>query len=237
MKPQGCQAFTRTDLIVILGLLVVCAAAANQFVMVVTPRMRADSLGCQANLARVGRAFQLWAADHNDRLPVLVSSNEGGLFGVYLAHNAWYHYAWISNELSTAKVLICPADTNTVRRARDFSSNPDGGFVHPNYRASALSYMVGLHPHTWIPGALISADRNITPLANVGGCGPAGLQSVQSVQSYPSEWDRSIHYLRGNLLFRDGSVEETTTAQLRRSIDRSSEDGLLPTTVHTLYPR
>jgi hypothetical protein len=244
MKFQGLRinGFTRTDLLTILGLLVVCAAAANQVIMMVNPRTRANSAMCQANLAQVGRAFQLWASDHGDRLPILVSSNEGGLFGVYLAHNAWYHYAWISNELSTPKVLVCPADTNTVRRARDFSANPDGGFLHPNYRANALSYMVSLHVQFYAPGSLMNADRNITPLVNGGGCSYAGLQAVQVLQTFPgagpvSSWGNDIHGARGNLLFRDGSVQETTSVQLRAALDRTGEDPPPSTTIHSLYPR
>lgn len=234
------KGFTRTDLLTIVGLLLVCAATANQVIVRVNPRTRADSLTCQANLAQIGRASQLWAADHNDRLPVLVRSNEGGLFGVYLAHNSWYHYAWISNELASAKVLVCPADTNTTRRARDFSANPDGGFLNPTYRANALSYMVGLHPLTFMAGSLISADRNILPLVGGAGCSYSGLQSVQVLQGMPgssgSSWGADIHNARGNMLFRDGSVQETTSIQMRTALGRSGEDEGF-TTIHTLYPR
>jgi hypothetical protein len=240
MKSQGSKAFTRTDLLTILGLLVVCGAAANQIMMRLDPRTRGDTLTCQANLAKVGRGFHLWAADHGDRLPALVSSNEGGLFGVYLAHNAWYHYAWISNELATSKVLVCPADTNTLRRAADFSASPDRGFLHPNFRGNALSYMVGLHPQFYMPGSLVSADRNIEPLVGSAACSYAGLQGTQVLQTSPGStgisWGRGIHIARGNLLFMDGSVQETTSLQLVAALNRTRENDF-STTVHTLYPR
>ncbi len=254
MKLQGCNrggspqttGFTRTDLLTILGVLVVLGVLANPPITPLNSRTRANSLVCQANLAKVGRAFQLWAADHGDWNPSMLSSNLGGLYGVYLAHNAWYQYAWISNELATPKVLVCPADTNTVRRAQDFSYSSDGGFLNPAYRNNALSYMLGLHTGFYMPGALLSADRNIEPVVNVGGCSYSGLGAVQALQGAPpltadtSLWGKEIHSNRGNILFNDGSVQETSSEQLQSVLARNRQNDAVvagPGPVHTLYPR
>ncbi len=72
-------------------------------------REKAQTIACVNNLKQVGLAFRIWAGDNNDRFPACVPINEGGATG---SDSADRIFLVMSNELSTPKLLVCPADTN-----------------------------------------------------------------------------------------------------------------------------
>jgi hypothetical protein len=234
------QAFTRIDLIVLVFIVCLGVALANPL-FTSHSRARSDTLVCQANLAEIGRAFHIWGTDYEDRYPFMVPTNEGGVRGHFLSPNAFIHFASLSNSLGTAKLLACPADTNTVRRAKDFSASPDGGLLNPAYRNDAVSYFVGVHAQHHLPRSFLSGDRNIEPRV-VQSCSVTA-HPVHAIESYSnndgSRWTEQIHAARGNLLFNDGSVEETTTAQLRYAVRNPEDDlpGGLRGSTHVLLPK
>lgn len=236
-KASRHPAFTRIDLVVVLFIIFLVGCVLANPVIFPSPRNRQDSLVCVANLAQVGRAYQLWAADHGDRNPFLVSSNEGGLRAVYLANNSWYQFAWISNQLGSPKVLVCPADTNTTRVAKDFSGRPDGGFIHPGYRNNAVSYMIGMHAQFYIPRSILGGDRNITGAQPSGGCSYAMLGALHALGQppYSNSWGSDIHGQKGQLLFNDGSVEETGARALHDAL--FERDDFFPLSTHVLFPK
>src|SRR5437867_3356172 len=90
------EAFTRIDLAVLILIIALGAAVASPLFMPHS-RARADTLVCQANLAEIGRGYQLWANDHEDLLPFLVETSDGGLRHHILAANAFMQFAAISN--------------------------------------------------------------------------------------------------------------------------------------------
>jgi hypothetical protein len=244
MKVRGCiwglpsaEAFTRVDFVALMFVLFLAGAVASPLFSS-RSRAQSDTLVCQANLGEIGRAYQLWAGDHDDRNPFLVESSEGGLRRHPLAPNSYIQFSIISNGVSSPKVFVCPADTNTTRRAKDFSARADGGFMHPAYRNNAISYLVSFHALRYMPRAILSGDRNIEPF-QVQGCSYA-LFSSQAVQAQSTNsgslWAQSIHWSRGNLLFNDGSVEETATPQLRANVISNDDDGVTGT-IHVLLPR
>src|SRR4051812_46468291 len=70
MKRCATAAFTRVELFICLATLtllalVVCPVKARQR----TLATHTENLVCRANLRAIGRAFQLWASDHNDINP------------------------------------------------------------------------------------------------------------------------------------------------------------------------
>ena len=210
---SSCRAFTRIDLAVLIVMVCVLASLANPFLS--QSRVRSDVLLCQGNLAQIGRAYQLWGNDHEDQHPALVNPGDGGLRGSPEAGNIYIQFAWLSNQLASPKVLVCPADTNTVRRAFDFSSNPDGGLMHQGYRNNAVSYMTSLHAWSSASRAFVSGDRNVEP-RQFNYCSYA--QTAAQSWYWDSAWGRSIHWEKGNVLFKDGSVEDSSTEGLRRAI-------------------
>jgi hypothetical protein len=69
-------------------------------------------------LKKISIAFQLYATDHNDEYPFMVSTNKDGTkdFGV----DVWPHYATMSNELTSPRILVCPKDRRPP--AKDWAS-------------------------------------------------------------------------------------------------------------------
>jgi len=132
-------------------------------------RPRSDRVICANNLRQIGMGFQLWGNDHNDTLPQEVPVLEGGTMQHALAPNVWLHMAWLSNEVATPKIFLCPSDTG--QPASDFTGNPAGGYLHSNFRNAATSYFLGYTGASIIndPDATIAGDRNVSN-AGVTGC-------------------------------------------------------------------
>src|SRR5881397_3754938 len=136
-SPDG-GAFTRLELVALLAALFLLA-------LVVLPvlgggKAKSQVAVCVNNLRLIGRAILTWDTEHGDtdpwrwpRSPEILAS---GIF-----NNAWYEYLLMSNELATARILVCPSDTR--RPARDFTFSPDGGFLNAAYRNQSVSYFLG----------------------------------------------------------------------------------------------
>jgi hypothetical protein len=185
-----------------------------------------ERLMCQGNLGQIGRAYQLWASEHGDQNPFMVEPTDGGIKGVAAANNLWFQFAWISNELRTPKLLVCPSDSHTTRIARDFSSRPDGGFLNPNYRNNAVSYFLGLHTFRDNPGAILAGDPNVTVSLPGGLCSYSGLSAVSTMSAFnpPSFWTNAVHGLEGNVLLNDASVRFFSVQDLQRHLASASTD-------------
>lgn len=88
---------------------------------------RAQRISCTNNMKQIGLAFRVWAVDNDDTLPFNLSTNKGGTLELSLPgsdgfdRNAAFHFQVMSNELSTPRILVCPADTKK-RAALNFAS-------------------------------------------------------------------------------------------------------------------
>ncbi len=80
-------------------------------------KSRAQQINCTNNMKQIGLAFKVWAIDHNDQFPFNVSTNAGGTMQLSQRspdgtdRNSFLHLQVMSNELSSTKILVCPADT------------------------------------------------------------------------------------------------------------------------------
>src|SRR5438477_5215559 len=160
------RAFTRLELVMIVATLVLLAGVA--FPLLAGTRARSEQVSCFSNLRQIGHALQVWASDHGDRNPWWTPVREGGSYNapgdpappwLGLRNNAWFQWAWISNQLGTPKILVCPSDRDIGaprRMASNFSYNPDGGFLSPAFRNNSVSYFVGLHSIYDDPRSILS---------------------------------------------------------------------------------
>lgn len=227
------RAFSRTEIlaataVTALLLVVVLPALAHN-------RARASRIACANNLRQVGMGFQLWGNDHGDRAPYEVELADGGTRRHVLAVNTWLHFAWLSNELASARILLCPADTGAP--ASDFTTDPAGGYLNPGFRNRATSYAPTYRFGEPAIGVQI-ADRNIQ--FNTGAAGCSVFNTALAVglpySGATAGWVSGLHEFEGNYLAFDGAVEQADSAALRDAFNaRRRDDGT--SSLHFSVPR
>jgi Domain of unknown function (DUF4190)/GYF domain 2 len=133
---------------------------------------RAQSISCMNNMKQVGLAYRTWALDHQDAFPFNVSTNQGGTFELCdVASDGFdgsgaFHLQVMSNELSTPKILICPADTRK-HAALDFfnlqavnvSYQVRSGTNLTDTNAQAVLLVCPIHGHKLLCDGSVQAGR------------------------------------------------------------------------------
>ena len=224
------RAFTRLELLAVLAVLALLAlmvlpALANN-------KTRSQRLLCVSNLRQIGQAFQLFGNDHDELLPWRVSVANGGTWGSALANNAWFHFSWVSNELRTPVLLVCPRDNKRV--ANTWGGSPDGGFLNPRFRNAALSYFAGMDAFPHLPGALVAGDFNVRS-NGVGSCSSGITPVVVINPAARLGLGLGPHADAGNFLFYDGQVQQLSSEGFIRALDepnRVDDNG----SIHHLIP-
>lgn len=155
-------------------------------------------INCVCNLKQVGLAFRMWSDDNNNMYPMSYFTNASGGLLFADATDGFRYFQVMSNELSTPRVLVCPADSRTS--ATNFTTDFSG--IH-------LSYFVGLEANEILPGAWLTGDRNIT-----NGQKPVnGMLEVRTNQNIG--WTSELHNETGNVGMADGSVQQLTSRGLQ----------------------
>ena len=154
---------------------------------------------CTNNLKQIGLAFRIWGTDHDDIYPTGVSVAKGGSMEMVVTGNVLQTFVAMSNELSTPRILQCPACINGMP-VTDFSL----------LSSSNLSYFVGVDvTNDTSPTALQSGDCNF----EIGGkAAKSGLLCLST--NDPLAWHPPRHGTDGNLLLGDGSVQNVTSHSL-----------------------
>jgi len=198
------SAFTLVELLLIVIVLTFLTALFVHAQADPQAHARRERIMCVNNLRQLGLAFRLWSNDHNDRFPMQYGTDKGGSREGIDKEEPWLHFKALSNELSTPKVLACPADDR--QPATNFS----------NLTLTNLSYFVGIDADETIPFMLLSGDRNVTN-------GIAPKKGIVEFTVPPVGWTETMHHDAGNLGLSDGSVQQASNLGLRRLIARSND--------------
>jgi hypothetical protein len=138
-----------------------------------------------------------------------LSTNSGGAREWLMQGKVFEVFRVMSNELSTPKILFCPADTR-----RTYATNFAIGFDNTN-----ISYFVGAdapcRDNTNVPEARMSlflyGDRNLT-----NDPGPQnGILQLTANQN--ARWTAGLHKYEGNICLANGNVLQLNNSSLREA--------------------
>lgn len=231
------RAFTLIELLVVIAIIAILAAMLLP--VLAAAKRRAQRINCVSNLKQVNLAFRIWEGDNNNLYPMGVSTSAGGaLETTYCQSHTSYVPAGItnifcvmSNELSTPKVLICPADS--IRgAATNFQELGQTAPTAQGQGTNGISFFVCGDATEAYPQMVLDGDRNVG-VAAASGQPASAIQMTGGWQLAPGSgttapgptggplwaWSANdLHLKVGNIGLADGSVQEESVNGLETAL-------------------
>ncbi len=155
--------------------------------------------------------------------------------------NAWFDYAFISNDLVSPKVLACASDKGVIVASSwdEYTSGP--------FRANSTSFGInvdaGADASSGNPGGVIAFDQaqqhilfldhNLNFNPGAVGCSARVNNTVQvadtGARTFSNyRWTNAVHGANsGNIATMDGSVHQTTTPGMQEFLKHGDDNGNL----------
>jgi hypothetical protein len=181
------------DVLAIIAAVLVVAAVVLPAIAKSRARHRGGTISCANNLKQIALSFRVWAVDHDGKLPMQLSTNDGGTKELVANGALFPHFVAVSNELSTPKILRCWWDEER-RAIATFAALKD----------TNISYFLVLDAEPAIPGMWLVGDRNLAT---------NGIPLRTRLMNMPDDakwsWTRQQHDRKGYICRADGSVSLT----------------------------
>jgi prepilin-type N-terminal cleavage/methylation domain-containing protein len=200
MSTRPLRAFTIIELLVVVVVIAILAAVLLPALS--KAKAKAMRISCVGHLKNIGLANRIFATDNGELFPWERSLapatnriNFPDLTGLSAADQIVRIYQSVSNELSTPKIIVCPADVR--RDAANWQT----------LTASNISYFAGLSSQETLPESIMAGDRNLI----LDGNPLIGLVNVKSGAALA--WDEKIHRFLGAITMGDGSVQQLSSGK------------------------
>jgi len=167
-------------------------------------RAKASRISCAGRHKQISLAHKVFANDHTNPVTGFVtftmqlSTNRGGTLEFIGIGKVSAHYQNMSNELGSAKILVCPDDYGRIMRS-DFSTPISN---------SNVSYAVGLDADETQPNMILVSDNHMTSSL------PRKGAIIELSASNTVAWSKKLHGGAGNIALADGSVQQVTSTGL-----------------------